>query len=63
MLGAVRTWQDKHRPGRPHPFGACSTALACVLLRTVIFEKDNGEHKALGKLVTPWGGGHVYHCP
>ena len=57
MLGAVRTWQDKHRPGRPHPFGACSTALACVLLRTVISgaaEEDNREHKALCKLVTPW---------
>ena len=32
LLTAVQQWQSKHVKGRPHPYGACSAAVACSLL-------------------------------
>eukprot|EP00439_Symbiodinium_sp_Y106_P057246 s4832_g8.t1 len=32
LLRAVSQWKESHRPGRPHPLGACATAVALVML-------------------------------
>ena len=32
LLSAVDQWKAEHRPGRPHPLGACSTAVALAVL-------------------------------
>ena len=32
FMAAVETWKKSHTPGKPHPVGACSTAVAMVLL-------------------------------
>ncbi|CAE7234510.1 CFDP2 [Symbiodinium sp. CCMP2456] len=32
LLAAVDQWKADHRPGRPHPLGACATAVALAML-------------------------------
>ena len=32
LLAAVDQWKADHRPGRPHPLGACATAVALAVL-------------------------------
>ena len=40
LLTAVRAWQSHHTPGQPHPYGACSSAVASALLNDLQSDEE-----------------------
>eukprot|EP00435_Cladocopium_sp_Y103_P055238 s395_g18.t1 len=46
LLDAVRAWQSEHKKGKAHPFGACGTATATILFKSVLeFCQAAGDQK------------------
>ena len=44
LLTATKHWQQQHTSGRPHPMGACGTAVGTVLLQ-LLHTHGAAEHK------------------
>ena len=58
LLSAVRVWQSQHRLGKPHPMGACSTAVATALF-DVLRKDERICPKPLADLLSSMLGGDL----
>ena len=58
LMSAVRVWQSQHHPGKPHPMGACSTAVATALF-DVLRKDEKICPKPLADLLSSMLGGDL----